>query len=170
MRPAAKVQQMEQTKKSEATQKKKQQQQQDASNNTLLRELGMKAPKKRTRTTEAQVTESYAEPFKKAVASLLENKNDPGAAKLTKTLCAAVLTLGFGKFTRENSCKIEDLRKRVKDAIADDAWKQPGKEKPRFWAELEKARAEKSSSSGNKRKRDDSDSAAARGGGGPGAK
>lgn len=65
-----------------------------------------KVPKKRMRMTEAQVTDSYAGHFKKAVASLLENKNDPVAAKLTKTLCAAVLTLGFGKFTRDNSSSV----------------------------------------------------------------
>ena len=59
-----------------------------------------------------------------------ENDNDVEKAKLGKEQSAAVLTLGFNKFTRFGSKKLADLRDDVKGEIAKP---YEGKVVPYFW-------------------------------------
>ena len=61
---------------------------------------------------------------------MLENDNDVEKAKLGKEQCAAVLTLGFNKFTRFGSKKLADLRDDVKGEIVKP---YEGKVVPYFW-------------------------------------
>ena len=67
--------------------------------------------------SQADVARDYHAHFKEAVDQLFKKNNDPDEARLSRDQCAAVLTLGFNKFTRVGSNKCDHLRKRVKEEI-----------------------------------------------------
>ena len=74
-----------------------------------MKELGMKATKKRVVKSKDQVNREYVTPFQEAVKKLHNNGNNLDKAKLTKDQCGAILTLGFGTFTKVGAKKVSDL-------------------------------------------------------------
>jgi len=77
----------------------------------------------------SQQIEDYSA-FNEAMKRMLENDNDVEKAKLGNEQCAAMLTLGFNKFTRFGSKKLADLHDDVKGEI-DKSYE--GKVVPCFW-------------------------------------
>ena len=96
----------------------------------VMKELGLQKAQTKTVKSKVEVSTSYHGPFNEAMKRMLENDNDVEKAKLGKEQCAAVLTLGFNKFTRFGSKKLVDLRDDVKGEIAKY---YEGKVVPYFW-------------------------------------
>ena len=126
-------------------------------NNQVLQSLGMKEPSKPRAKTKSpdDVKKELEAPFADALDKLIKHDGKPDKlTKLSKKDCAAILTLGFGVFTRPTTNeKVGDLRnsvgKKMKETFA------PNK-KPRFWTDLEKRKASGGSGS-KKRKRTETD-------------
>ena len=72
------------------------------------------------------------------MAKLLDNANNPAATKLSKIQCAAVLTIGFEKYSG-TSAKVDDLRDKVKLEIA----KGEGEEEKPFWTRQDEIAAKR---------------------------
>ena len=75
----------------------------------VMKELGLQKAQTKTIKSKEEVSTSYHGPFNEAMKRMLENDNDVEKAKLGKEQCAAMLTLGFNKFTRFGSKKLADL-------------------------------------------------------------
>jgi len=68
------------------------------------------------RRTQTEIIASYEDYFNTAMNQLVDNGNDPNKAELSKKQCAAVLTLGFGKYEKASPTGAE-LREKLKNKI-----------------------------------------------------
>ena len=86
---------------------------------------------KRKRTTRSDKLEEYKEHYKNALVKLMKtDPYDPIEAKLTVTQCAAVLSLGFGKYTPSSGKKRAAIRADVKEEIDKNESDKP------FWKDI----------------------------------
>ena len=84
------------------------------SNSQVMSELGLKMKTPRKRNTREEIMKGHEKPYKEAFARLIDGAND--TAKLTKTHCAAVITLGFACKTMTGS-KLGELQRDLKGKI-----------------------------------------------------
>ena len=96
-------------------------------NSQVMAELGLKTKAPRKRKTREETMKGYEKPYKEALARLIDGANN--TAKLTKTHCAAVLTLGFACKTSTGS-KLGELQRDLKGEIEKGISDKP------FWTSL----------------------------------
>ena len=104
------------------------------SNTALAKSLGVKTKAKKRKTNDEKRDE-YIEPYEKALDKMSVKGNNPSDAKLTKTECAAVVTLGFGKYT-STSGRLADLQRALNGEISKGK-ERPDAEKIKFWTDVD---------------------------------
>jgi hypothetical protein len=95
----------------------------EQANTNIASELGVKLSGTVRKSKEQKIKE-YKAPYDSAIAKLkkqleIDKRKDPNATidpektNLSRKECAAVLTLGFGKYTSETASKVNEMRKAV---------------------------------------------------------
>jgi len=88
-----------------------------------MKELGLSVKATWKRKTKEEKIRDYEKPYEEAFGKLEKGDNDPKKAKLTRVECAAVLTLGFAKYTGDSG-KLGELQESLKRKIDEERLKK----------------------------------------------